>query len=178
MIYNNHYLNKLYDLVTNSPKTISMNIPSDIGQGKIVQTKIKHGIVLSNWQMCYKSDMNVQGPVSKEYMQIIFCLNDGISWGVWMNGALLRFRRMSLASMPCMEEQNIFITKRIVTFPSRVKIRYRALPFSWIGEYPERFHQFPALKQSVCLPLIFLLQLPVKAHLFFLLEINCFLNSL
>ena len=82
MIYNNHYLNKLYnDLVTNSPKTISMNIPSDIGQGKIVQTKIKHGIVLSNWQMCYKSDMNVQGPVSKEYMQIIFCLNDGISWG-------------------------------------------------------------------------------------------------
>ena len=82
MIYNNHYLNKLYnDLVTNSPKTISMNIPSDIGQGKIVQTKIKHGIVLSNWQMSYKSDMNVQGPVSKEYMQIIFCLNDGISWG-------------------------------------------------------------------------------------------------
>ena len=59
-----------------------MNIPSDIGQGKIVQTKIKHGIVLSDWQMCYKSDMNVQGPVSKEYMQIIFCLNDGISWGV------------------------------------------------------------------------------------------------
>jgi len=43
LIYNNHYLNKLYnDLVTNSPKTISMNIPSDIGQGKIVQTKIKH----------------------------------------------------------------------------------------------------------------------------------------
>lgn len=83
MIYNNHYLNKLYnDLVTNSPKTISMNIPSDIGQGKIVQTKIKHGIVLSDWQMCYQSDMNVQGPVSKEYMQIIFCLNDGISWGI------------------------------------------------------------------------------------------------
>ena len=52
MIYNNHYLYKLYnDLVTNSPKTISMNIPSDIGQGKIVQTKIKHGIVLSNWQI-------------------------------------------------------------------------------------------------------------------------------
>ena len=83
MICNNHYLNKLYnDLVTNSPKTISMNIPSDIGQGKIVQTKIKPGIVLSDWQMCYQSDMNVQGPVSKEYMQIIFCLNDGISWGI------------------------------------------------------------------------------------------------
>lgn len=33
MLCNNHYLNKLYnDLVTNSPKIISMNIPSDIGQ--------------------------------------------------------------------------------------------------------------------------------------------------
>lgn len=48
MIYNNHYLNKLYnDLVTNSPKTISMNIPSDIGQtiyGKDCFTPIyQHG---------------------------------------------------------------------------------------------------------------------------------------
>lgn len=83
MICSNHYLNKLYnDLVTNAPKTISMNIPSDIGQGKIVQAKIKHNIVLSDWQMCYQSDVNVQGPVSKEYVQIIFCLNDGISWGI------------------------------------------------------------------------------------------------
>lgn len=32
--------------------------------------------------MCYQSDMNVQGAVSKEYIQIIFCLNDGISWGI------------------------------------------------------------------------------------------------
>lgn len=32
--------------------------------------------------MNYRSDMNVQGPVSREYIQIIFCLNDGISWGI------------------------------------------------------------------------------------------------
>lgn len=83
MIRNNHYLNKLYnDLVTNSPKTISIDIPSDMGQGRIVQTKIKHGVILSDWQMRYLSDMNVQGAVSKEYIQIIFCLNNGISWRI------------------------------------------------------------------------------------------------
>lgn len=83
MTYGNRYLGKLYnDLVTNSPQTISMDIPSSMGMGRISQTKIKHGIILSDWQMSYQSDMNVQGSVSKEYIQIIFCLNDGISWGI------------------------------------------------------------------------------------------------
>lgn len=59
-----------------------MDIPSDMGQGKISQTRIRDGIVLSDWKMCYRSDMNVQGTVSREYVQIIFCLNDGISWGI------------------------------------------------------------------------------------------------
>ena len=59
-----------------------MDIPSDMGRGKIAQTRIKHGVILSDWKMCYQSDMNVQGAVSKEYIQIIFCLNDGISWGI------------------------------------------------------------------------------------------------
>ena len=83
MTHGSHYLGKLYnDLIINSPQTISMDIPSDMGRGRIAQTKIKHGVILSDWQMCYQSDMNVQGPVSKDYMQIIFCLNDGISWGI------------------------------------------------------------------------------------------------
>lgn len=83
MTHGNRYLGKLYnDLIANSPQTISMDIPSDMGQGRIAQTKIKHGVILSDWQMCYQSDMNVQGSVSKEYMQIIFCMNDGISWGI------------------------------------------------------------------------------------------------
>src|SRR5699024_646340 len=83
MTHGSHYLDKLYnDLITNSPQTISIDIPSDMGNGRIAQTKIKHGVILSDWQMCYQSDMNVQGPVSKDYMQIIFCLNDGISWGI------------------------------------------------------------------------------------------------
>jgi AraC-like DNA-binding protein len=61
-----------------------MDISSEFGPGRIAQTKIKHGVILSDWQMHYQSntDMNVQGPGNDEYMQIIFCLNDGVSWGV------------------------------------------------------------------------------------------------
>ena len=82
MIYDNCYLNQLYnDLLSNSPQTIALDIPNELGSGRITQTKIKHGVVLSDWELNYRSDMNVQGCVSKEYMQIIFCLNDGISWG-------------------------------------------------------------------------------------------------
>lgn len=87
MTHGSHYLGKLYnDLIVNSPQKISVEIPSDMGRGRIAQTKIKHGVILSDWQMCYRSDMNVQGLVSKEYMQIIFCLNDGISWGIMNEG--------------------------------------------------------------------------------------------
>ena len=83
MIYDNCYLNQLYnDLLSNSPQTIALDIPNELGSGRITQTKIKHGVILSDWELNYRSDMNVQGCVSKEYMQIIFCLNDGISWGI------------------------------------------------------------------------------------------------
>lgn len=85
MIHGSDYLSKLYnDLITNTPQTFSMDISSEFGAGRIAQTKIKHGVILSDWQMHYQSntDMNVQGPGNDEYMQIIFCLNDGVSWGV------------------------------------------------------------------------------------------------
>lgn len=81
MTHGSHYLGKLYnDLIANSPQTISIDIPSDMGKGRIAQTQIKHGIIFSDWQMCYQSDMNVQGTVSKDYMQIIFCLNGRKLW--------------------------------------------------------------------------------------------------
>lgn len=85
MIHGSDYLSKLYnDLITNTSQTFSMDISSEFGPGRIAQTKIKHGVILSDWQMHYQSntDMNVQGPGNDEYMQIIFCLNDGVSWGV------------------------------------------------------------------------------------------------
>ncbi len=83
MSVTNKSLNEIYyELLLNSPKMITMDIPLKMGKGNISQIKIKHGVILSDWKMCYESDMNVQGPVSSEYIQIIFCLNDGISWGM------------------------------------------------------------------------------------------------
>ena len=52
MPHSNLYLAKLYnDLITNTPQTITMDIPSEVGQGRVSQTKIKHGVILSDWQM-------------------------------------------------------------------------------------------------------------------------------
>ena len=88
MSQKSHYLKTIYklynDLMANSPQTISMELPSELGRGRIAQTQIKHGVILSDWQMCYQSDtdLNVQGPGSAAYMQILFCLNDGVSWGI------------------------------------------------------------------------------------------------
>lgn len=88
MSQQSHYLKTVYKLynalMANSPQTISMELPSELGQGRIAQTQIKHGVILSDWQMCYRSDadLNVQGPGSTAYMQILFCLSDGVSWGI------------------------------------------------------------------------------------------------
>ncbi|MDO4296156.1 MAG: AraC family transcriptional regulator [bacterium] len=82
----NHYLDTLYrlyyELSVNTPKALSMEFPSELGGGRITQLPIKHGVVLSDWQMYYQSDadLNVQGPMDEEYIQIIFCMNDGVSW--------------------------------------------------------------------------------------------------
>ena len=82
----NQYLNTLYklyhDITFNTPQTMSMDIPPELGRGRITQTQIKHGIILSDWKMSYQADndLSVKGPVRKEYVQIIFCLQDGVSW--------------------------------------------------------------------------------------------------
>lgn len=121
MTHGSHYLGKLYnDLIANSPQTILMDIPSDMGKGRIAQTQIKHGIIFSDWQMCYQSDMNVQGTVSKDYMQIIFCLNDGISWGIMDEKRSITIQKMNPASMRDMVEPNMPAIKRIAIFHLRV----------------------------------------------------------
>lgn len=70
--------------------------------------------------MCYESDMNVQGPVSNEYIQIIFCLNDGISWGMTGNYRSVSIQKMNLVFILAMEEQNTFAIKRIANIHLRV----------------------------------------------------------
>lgn len=121
MTHGSHYLGKLYnDLIANSPQTISIDIPSDMGKGRIAQTQIKHGIIFSDWQMCYQSDMNVQGTASKDYMQIIFCLNDAISWGIMDEKRSITIQKMNPASMRDMVEPNMPAIKRIAIFHLRV----------------------------------------------------------
>ena len=41
MTHGNQYLGKLYnDLITNSPQTISMDIPSDMDKGELLKLKL------------------------------------------------------------------------------------------------------------------------------------------
>ncbi len=79
----NQYMNNLYrDLLSNSPQTVTIDIPADMGTGQISQIVTKQGAVVSDWKMNYFSDVNVQGVNSEEYIQILFCFNDGVSWNI------------------------------------------------------------------------------------------------
>ena len=80
---NSEYMNTLYhDLGSNSPQTVSIDIPDSMGRGRISQTTTKQGVVFSDWEMNYYTDMNVQGTNSEEYIQLMFCLNEGVSWSI------------------------------------------------------------------------------------------------
>ncbi len=76
----NQYMTKLYhDLLSNSPQTVTIDIPADMGTGQISQVVTKQGAVVSDWKMNYFSDMNVQGVSCEDYIQLLFCFNDGVS---------------------------------------------------------------------------------------------------
>lgn len=67
------YMNNLYrDLLSNSPQTVTIPIPSDMGTGQIAQVVTKQGAVVSDWKMNYFSDMNVRGINSEDYKQMEF----------------------------------------------------------------------------------------------------------
>lgn len=79
----NQYMSNLYrDLLSNSPQTVIIDIPADMGTGQISQIVTKQGAVVSDWKMNYFSDVNVQGVNSEEYIQLLFCFNDGVSWNI------------------------------------------------------------------------------------------------
>ena len=66
------YMNNLYrDLLSNSPQTVTIPIPSDMGTGQIAQVVTKQGAVVSDWKMNYFSDMNVRGINSEGLHQAI-----------------------------------------------------------------------------------------------------------
>lgn len=48
----NQNLNTLYiEMLSNSPKTVTINIPEDMGKGRISQVVTKQGAVFSDWEM-------------------------------------------------------------------------------------------------------------------------------
>lgn len=56
MSHSSLYLTKLYnDLITNTPQTITMDIPSEVGQGQFSQTKIKHGVIISDCEFAFQT---------------------------------------------------------------------------------------------------------------------------
>lgn len=76
-------INDFYAAIIENPlHTLTMDTPSEYGIGNVSQVTTKHGIVMSDWQGSCESDMTVQGQSDSDYIQIIFCLNEGLTWGV------------------------------------------------------------------------------------------------
>lgn len=91
---NNQYLNELYmELIENTPKIVSLEIPSHIGNGKVLQIVTKQGVILSDWRVNYAEDTNVKGLNREDYLQIIFCLNEGVSWGVMGKRSAIQIKK-------------------------------------------------------------------------------------
>ena len=100
----NQYMNNLYrDLLSNSPQTITIDIPADMGTGQILQVVTKQGAVVSDWKMNYFSDMNVQGVSSEEYIQMLFCFK----------GESCIYRGHGKMEYLCYSKQNDFLFKNV-----------------------------------------------------------------
>lgn len=79
----NQYMNTLYqDLFSNSPQSVVMELPPEMGSGTISQVVTKQNVVFSSWEMTYFEAMNAEGSNSADFIQIMFCLDEGISWQV------------------------------------------------------------------------------------------------
>ena len=80
---NSKYMNSVYsDMNDDLPKAFFMDIPKEIGTGKIKSTYTGQGIVLTDWKMNYLSDVNVEGVNSDKYIQLMFCLSGEAFWEV------------------------------------------------------------------------------------------------
>lgn len=83
MVNNSKYMNSVYsDMNDSLPKAFFMDIPKEIGNGKIKSMYTGQGIVLSDWKMNYLSDVNVEGVNSDKFIQLMFCLSGEAFWEV------------------------------------------------------------------------------------------------
>lgn len=108
----NQYMTKLYhDLLSNSPQTVTIDIPADMGTGQISQVVTKQGAVVSDWKMNYFSDMNVQGVSCEDYIQLLFCFNatssDAFRQGLRIENQHAYFK-IQKTSMDCGHENMLY----------------------------------------------------------------------
>lgn len=69
-------------MLLNTTQTTKVKIPENYGEGVISQTTTKHGIIISDWQLKYHSDICLQGESAKDSLHMIFCFDNGMSWSV------------------------------------------------------------------------------------------------
>ena len=166
----NQYLNSLYsELLSNSPQTVTIDIPPDMGTGKISQVVTKQGVVLSDWHMNYYSDTNVHGINSEDYIQILFCMNEGVSWNIAdsrhsvsvQKGESCIYRGHGLMEYLCYAQKRDFLFKNVkipITYFQRLLSDYfeeyeidayekkLLMGISKIGTTPYMEHIFAELK--------------------------------
>lgn len=63
----------------NSPQYM-FSIPQEIGHGYFKQISTPQGIIVSEFRMRYKNDMEVMGRTDASTIDICFCLEEGIQW--------------------------------------------------------------------------------------------------
>ncbi|NFA60173.1 AraC family transcriptional regulator [Clostridium sporogenes] len=81
MLETNEYLCNMYrQLSQESSHSDMFQISKDIGTGEIRRMKSKQGLIFSNWNMIFDSDMNVYGKNYDQYIDFSFCIKNGVSW--------------------------------------------------------------------------------------------------
>ena len=72
----NQYMNNLYrDLLSNSPQTITIDIPADMGTGQILQVVTKQGAVVSDWKMNYSDQRKLDLQTAHNYRKVPLALH-------------------------------------------------------------------------------------------------------
>lgn len=79
---NHRNMYKLYNEVRNAIVTepICLHIPGESGTGTIYRTVTKQGVIVSDWRYCFGSDFYVGSVCDSKYIQMIYCIGEGISW--------------------------------------------------------------------------------------------------
>ena len=83
MLGANQYLCNMYrQLAQKGPYSDIFQLSEEIGMGQVRKMKSKQGIIVSNWNMIFNSDMNVHGTNHDQYINFTFCIKNGVSWEI------------------------------------------------------------------------------------------------